>query len=187
MAPLAAQAGRTVRPRKAGLRGPVYLFQERRKTMVETILVEGRAFQESCGTFAALPTEAIFLYCQFEGFAIDGRTVDGALINCALDGVDWYWGFFNVALVARTTFKNCVFRGCSFRGVDFVECRLENCRFIRDNLESPCVFDNCRLVECVFEGCVVEADSRPIRAPVFTKTRFYGCARKRCRGMEALF
>ena len=139
------------------------------------MLTENRVFDATTG-----PPErwddAIFSCVSFSDLKIEGATADGALLYCALERVDWYWGLFNAAFVARTNFKNCVFRGCSFRSVDFVECAFEHCRFVQDNLGGACVFDDCRLVECVFNDCQIAPKTREGDEPVFTRSRFYGCA-----------
>lgn len=150
------------------------------------MLIEGKEYDETTGP-PAVWNDVIFSCCGLRGLEIEGHGIDGALIYCALERVDWYWGLFNAALVARTTFRDCVFRGCSFRGVDFVDGRFENCRFVTDNLGGACDFDDCRLVECVFEGCDVAPETRPGRESVFTRTRFYGCAQRRSRGLEGAF
>lgn len=148
------------------------------------MLIEGREFDATTGPPETW-TDVIFDCAAFRGLEIEGFGVDGALIHCALENVDWYWGLFNAALIVRTHFTNCVFRGCSFRGVDFMECRFQGCRFANDNLGGSCVFDDCRLLECVFENCDIVAPAG--RGPVFTRTRFYGCAQSRSRGLEGLF
>ena len=132
-------------------------------------------------------TDVIFNSSAFRDLEISGAGIDEALVYCTLENVDWYWGLFNTALVAQTDFRRCVFRGCSFRSVDFIACRFENCRFVNDNLGGVCVVDDCRLVECVFDGCEVMPETRAGREPVFTKTRFYGCAQTHSRGLEGQF
>lgn len=150
------------------------------------MLVDEREYDQTTGPPPSW-ADAIFSCSSFRGLEIEGAGVDGALLYCALEGVDWYWGFFNTALVARSSFKNCIFRGCSFRGVDFVECKFEGCRFVKDNLDGACVFDDCRFVECVFDDCKIVPETRPGREPVFTRSRFYGCAQSRSRGLEGAF
>ncbi|WP_036284449.1 pentapeptide repeat-containing protein [Methylocystis sp. ATCC 49242] len=130
------------------------------------MLIEGCAYDVTTGPPESW-SDAIFSCSTFRGLEIEGAGIDGALIHCALENVDWYWGLFNAALVARTDFTKCVFRGCSFRGVDFAQCRFEGCRFVNDNLGGSCIFDDCRLVECVFEGCEILAG--PARDPLFTR------------------
>lgn len=147
------------------------------------MLIKGEEFDATTGPPPS-GNDAIFLYSAFRGLEIEGLGVEGALLYCELERVDWYWGLFNAALIAQTRFVDCIFRGCSFRGVDFVECRFERCRFIKDNLGGSCVFDDCRLVECVFENCEIAPDAREGREPVFTRSRFYGCARSGGRGFE---
>jgi len=126
--------------------------------------------------------DAIYRFRTFENIAMG---VDGALLWSTLDNVDWYWGLFNTAIVAETTFKSCKFRGASFRGVHFVACRFVDCRFALDNRPAACSFDDVTLTECAFVGCVVEPDPRG--RPVFARTRFYGCEQSRSVGMEGLF
>jgi fluoroquinolone resistance protein len=132
-------------------------------------------------------SETIFTCCSFRGLEISGGGVDGAMIFCGLQSVDWYWGFFNAAVLSRVTFKDCVFRGCSFRGVDLVGCSFQRCRFLRDNLGRTCVFQNCRLVECAFDECEILVENQPGPEPAFSRTRFYGCKQSRSAGLERLF
>lgn len=148
--------------------------------------IDGREFDTRTGAPERWD-DVIFSCSAFRGLHLEGPGVDGALIHCALEGVDWYWGLFNAAVVARTSFEGCVFRGCSFRGVDFVECAFTRCRFVLDNLGGACVFDNCRLVECAFDDCEIALEKRPGRAPTFSRSRFYGCRQSRSRGFEAAF
>lgn len=147
------------------------------------MLIEGREFDATTGPPQSW-NEAIFIYSAFRGLEIEGLGVGGALLYCELERVNWYWGFFNTALIAHTRFVDCVFYGCSFRSVDFIKCRFERCRFVKDNLGGACVFDDCRLVECVFENCEIAPETRKDREPVFTRSRFYGCARSGGRGFE---
>ncbi len=150
------------------------------------MLVEDREFDATTGPPESWK-DAIFSCATFRDLEFEGAGVDGALLYCALERVDWYWGLFNAALIARTNFKDCVFRGCSFRGVDFVECKFERCRFVKDNLGGTCVFDDCRFVECAFDNCEIIPETRPGREPVFTRSRFYGCAQTRSKGLEGAF
>jgi fluoroquinolone resistance protein len=129
----------------------------------------------------------IFTCCTFRDLTIDGASIDGGLIQCGFQRVDWYWGLFNTAIIAHTKFEDCVFRGCSFRGVEFVDCVFERCRFTRDNLDGTCVFDDCRIVECSFERSEFIAREAPGREPLFTRSRFYGCTQKGSKGLEGLF
>jgi uncharacterized protein YjbI with pentapeptide repeats len=156
--------------------------------MGETVLVQNEEFTGSCGRFARLPGDAIFVYCSFEGFEISRPSVEGVMLGCAFASMSWYWELFNAALISHTTFEDCVFRGCSFRGVDFIDCTFTRCRFELDNLGGACVFDDCRLVECVFENCTFVKDERPAaREPLFGKNRFYACSQRGTRGEKPPF
>lgn len=150
------------------------------------MLIEGQTFDAVTGPPRTW-TDVIFSCSTFRELEIDGAGIDEALVYCTLEKVDWYWGLFNTALVARTNFRDCVFRGCSFRGVDFIECRFENCRFVRDNMDGACAFDDCRLVECVLENCEFVKGARPGSEPLFVKSRFYGCSQKGTRGERPPF
>ncbi|MDJ0449804.1 right-handed parallel beta-helix repeat-containing protein [Methylocystis sp. JR02] len=156
--------------------------------MGEMALVQQEEFTESCGRFASQPTETVFAYCCFEGFEIDGRSVEGVILGCNFTRMSWDEGLFNTALISRTTFEDCVFRGCSFRGVDFLDCTFTRCRFELDNLGGACLFSDCRLVECAFEDCAFVRDERPRKhEPLFEKNRFYDCRQIRTRGERPPF
>jgi uncharacterized protein YjbI with pentapeptide repeats len=128
----------------------------------------------------------VFRWCSFAQLDIEGQTISGALLGCELREIDWYWGFFNVALLSHTTFKNCVFRGASFSGCEFVACRFEDCRFVLDNLSAPCTFEDCIVVETVFDRCEFVIEN-PRRTPVFVNSRWYGCTQRECSGLEDMF
>ncbi|MEQ1576859.1 MAG: pentapeptide repeat-containing protein [Hyphomicrobium sp.] len=127
--------------------------------------------------------ETYFSYCAFNALSIEGGSFDGAYIGCAFTGFDLYWGLFNCAVLANTTFEDCRFRGTSFRTCQFVGCHFINCRFELDNLLAECTFDGCTLAECAFKYCVINHNS-PSGRPVFSTTRFYGCTQKGCQGLE---
>lgn len=139
------------------------------------MLIEGVEYDRKFLPPAAWDSDTIFLYCSFTGLQLDGPSVDGAMVRCTIERVDWYWGLFNTALVAHTAFKDSVFRGTSFRGVDFVSCTFERCRFVRDNLDVSCTFSDCTLTECTFSDCEFVPETRPEREPLFGNVRFYGC------------
>lgn len=141
------------------------------------MLIEYGKFDAKSGPPPAWDGDTIFQYCSFTGLSVDGHSVGGALIRCTLDGLDWYWGLFNTAVVAHTNFKNCVFRGTSFRGVDFVSCTFETCRFVRDNLQAACTFSDCTLTECTFSDCEFVLETTTDHEPLFGNVRFYGCTR----------
>ena len=150
------------------------------------MLIESQTFDRKSGPPTCEP-DTVFCYVEITGVEPQGSTFDGALIRCTLERVDWYWAFFNTALVAYTVFKDCVFRGASFRGVDFVECTFDGCRFIRDNLDIACTFADCRFTECNFEECMFEPENRPGREPLFGDCRFYGCHEAGTKGTGPLF
>jgi uncharacterized protein YjbI with pentapeptide repeats len=100
--------------------------------------------------------------------------------------VDWYWGLFNTALLAHTSFTNCIFRGSSFMTCEFVKCQFYGCRFLLDNLGEPCTFDDCVAVDCSFDTCEVVLES-PGGRSVFVNSRWYGCRQNDSIGMEGLF
>jgi len=52
-----------------------------------------------------------------------------------------------------TVIENCTFSGVSFRGCRFFNCKFINCRFEKDNLGSPCVFDEIQFIDTEFIGC----------------------------------
>lgn len=147
-------------------------------------LIEHAEFDRNSRPFRQ--DDQIYRYCSFTDLNIEGFGVSGPLIGCVLQGVDWYWGLFNTAMVSRTTFKNCTFRGTSFMGCRFIECEFEDCRFQLSNLGGPCRFEGCILVDCRLDRCEFVLEN-PHARPVFTDTRWHGCTRTRCTGLEGQF
>jgi uncharacterized protein YjbI with pentapeptide repeats len=82
----------------------------------------------------------VLRYCAFKSFSVDGKNVDAVLLNCKLDGVDWYWGLFNSCLFVDTQFERCVFRGTNFADCRFLNCEFVDCKFEEDNLGAQCSF-----------------------------------------------
>jgi uncharacterized protein YjbI with pentapeptide repeats len=155
--------------------------------MGAALLIEHQTFNRDTGRPRSPAfEEALFRWCSFSQLEIDGGMIGGTLLGCNLREVDWYWGSFNTALVAHTSFKNCTFRGSSFRGCEFVQCQFDGCRFLLDNLGAPCSFDDCVAVECTFDGCEVILES-PSGKPVFVSTRWYGCRQNESLGLKGLF
>jgi uncharacterized protein YjbI with pentapeptide repeats len=150
------------------------------------MLIEHKAFDRHTGPPSNRQDDTIFRYCSFADLAIEGSGFDGALMDCTLRGIDWYWGLFNTTSFSRTRFENCTFRGTSFMGCQLVECHLSGCHFALDNLGGACRFEDCSIVECTFDKCEFVLDSRAGR-PVFARTRWYGCTQTQCVGLTGLF
>jgi uncharacterized protein YjbI with pentapeptide repeats len=130
--------------------------------------------------------EAVFRWCNFSQLEIDAGMIGGAMLGCNLREMDWYWGLFNTALLAHTSFKDCTFHGSSFMGCELVRCQFDGCRFVLDNLGGPCSFEDCLVAECTFDRCQVTLESQTGR-PVFVSTRWHGCRQNESRGLEGLF
>ncbi|WP_257168885.1 pentapeptide repeat-containing protein [Bradyrhizobium sp. SRS-191] len=150
------------------------------------MLIEHETFTAETGPpRGRLWNEGIFRWCNFVQLEIELPMVGGAMIGCALREVDWYWGLFNTVLLSHTTFKSCVFRGMSFAECEFIACRFEDCRFVLNNLQGPCRFSNCIVVETAFDRCEFVVDN-PRCTPVFVETRFYGCTQAECSGLAGV-
>ncbi|GLH81813.1 hypothetical protein SSBR45G_67220 [Bradyrhizobium sp. SSBR45G] len=130
--------------------------------------------------------DAVFRWCNFAQLEIEGQMIGGALLGCELREVDWYRGLFNTTLISHTTFKSCIFRGTSLGSCELVVCRFEDCRFVLDNLQGPCKVENCVVVETAFDRCEFIRES-PRHTPVFVNSRWYGCTRRECSGLEGIF
>jgi uncharacterized protein YjbI with pentapeptide repeats len=151
------------------------------------LLIEHQTFNRDTGPPRSPAfEEALFRWCSFSQLEIDGGMIGGVLLGCNFREMDWYWGSFNTALIAHTSFKNCMFRGSTFRGCEFVQCQFDSCRFLLDNLGAPCGFYDCVAVECTFDGCEVILES-PSGQPVFVNTRWYGCRQNGSVGLKGLF
>lgn len=153
------------------------------------ILIENAEVLQLSDLPGPWPLDHVLRYCRLAGFPIEGKGIDGALIYCTLEDIDWYWGFFNTAQLHKVTFTRCTFRGCSFRGCSLVGCTFEDCRFVLDNLGATCTIEDTLLAECTFRRCEVvnvRADGR--RDPVVQKkVRWLGCQQTGCTGLEGLF
>jgi uncharacterized protein YjbI with pentapeptide repeats len=151
-------------------------------------------------------SEHVFRGCTFEGGDLEGIIFGGVMDECTLTGVDLYWAFFNVALVARTRFEDCQFRGASFRGATLVDCTFVRCKFELDNLGSDCTIDDCVIAACAFERCSWIAKARSAKtAPKksksktakpamdkdskrdITNSKWLGCTQKGCKGFDGMF
>ena len=98
--------------------------------------------------------EEYYKYCYFQTFSIEGEHVDSDFIDCTFNGIEWYWGIFNIVNFINCKFSNCVFRGTAFPDCRFVECSLTNCQFVKDNLNGDCSFENAKAYECKVSNCV---------------------------------
>jgi uncharacterized protein YjbI with pentapeptide repeats len=118
------------------------------------MLIEHQEFNPETGPpRSRLWDDGVFRWCNFAQLELEGKIIGGALLGCAFREIDWYWGLFNNALLAHTSFKDCVFRGSSFAGCEFVQCQFDNCWFVLDNLRGPCTFENCIVIKSTFNGC----------------------------------
>jgi uncharacterized protein YjbI with pentapeptide repeats len=150
------------------------------------VLIEHQEFNRETGPpRSRLWQDAVFRWCNFSQLELEGKMICGALLGCELHEIDWYWGFFNTALLAHTNFKNCIFRGSTFAGSELVRCKFEDCRFVLDNLRGQCTFDRCIVVECTFNRC--EIVKSPRGEAVFVDSRWYGCRQNECSGFEGIF
>jgi uncharacterized protein YjbI with pentapeptide repeats len=151
------------------------------------MLIEHESFNPDTGPpRSRLWDDAVFRWCNFSQLALEGKVIRAALLGCELSDIDWYWGLFNTTLLAHTSFRNCVFRGSSFASCEFVQCRFDDCRFVLDNLRGPCSFEDCIVIESVFNKCEIVTTS-PRGEPVFVNSRWYGCRQNECSGFEGLF
>jgi uncharacterized protein YjbI with pentapeptide repeats len=151
------------------------------------MLIEHQEFNRENGpSRSSLWEDAVFRRCNFSQLEIDGQMIGGALLGCELRGLDWYWGLFNTALLAHTSFKNCIFRGSSFAGCEFVQCQFDDRQFALDNLRGPCSFEDCMVIESTFNRCEIIVDEQA-RQICFVNSRWYGCKQNDCSGFEGLF
>ncbi len=150
------------------------------------MLIEHQEFNRESGPpHSRLWEDAVFRWCNFSQLEIEGKMIGGALLGCELRKIDWYWGFFNTALLAHTNFKNCIFRGSNFASSELVQCIFDDCQFVLDNMRGQCTFERCVVVECTFNRCEIVKGSRG--EPVFIDSRWYGCSQNDCSGFEGLF
>jgi uncharacterized protein YjbI with pentapeptide repeats len=119
--------------------------------------------------------DGIFRYCSFESVNLEGGTYDGVFLACEFCDVDFYWAFFNVALLANCSFERCTFRGTSFAGCRLVECTFTKCRFLKDNLGGSCDARDTKLFDCVAEDCEGWSDLFP---QITTKLALKGTRKK---------
>jgi len=116
------------------------------------MLIENRQYEDE-KTLSKDLEGTVLRYCSIKDISIDGGNVDATFIGCEFQNLDWYWGLFNTSLFADVTFKNCIFRGTAFSGCRFIDCSFVGCRFMKDNLDSPCTFDDSKWFDCKVEHC----------------------------------
>ncbi len=129
--------------------------------------------------------DAVIRRTTFDALDLEGLMFDGLMEGCVVTSSQFYWAFFNTALLARTRFEACRFMGASFRGCLLVDCEFVDCRFELDNIGGDCTIEDCTIAACRFVGCtwIVRAgDRRDI-----SRTSWLGCAQERCTGLEGLF
>lgn len=97
--------------------------------------------------------DSIFRYCDFKGLELEGDCIDSVFLSCKFNELDLYWVLFNSVLCVDTVIENSVFAGVSFRDCRFLNCKFINCRFEKDNLGSPCIFDETQFIDTKFIGC----------------------------------
>lgn len=130
------------------------------------MLRESVTFSASEATETLLAArEDIFRFCVFESASVEGANVEGAFLSCSFRDVEWYWGFFNCAVLVGCTFERCIFRGASFANCRFVECRFVECQFLADNLAAPCSAPDTLLYGCSATDCEGWNDLFPNRVP----------------------
>lgn len=95
-----------------------------------------------------------FKYAEIQNISIEGGQIDSDFVSCTFQNCDWYWGMFNIVNFIDCKFTNCTFRGASFYDCKFVECEFDGCNFIKDNLNSDCVFENTKAYNCTQKNCI---------------------------------
>jgi uncharacterized protein YjbI with pentapeptide repeats len=95
-----------------------------------------------------------FKCCEFEGFSLDGATIEADFGCCGFRDIDLYWTIFLISTFVDCEFDNCIFRGVGFGGCKFVECSFRNCQFIQDNLGGDCGFGDATAYNCKISNCV---------------------------------
>jgi uncharacterized protein YjbI with pentapeptide repeats len=95
---------------------------------------------EAANSDSVVWDENYFKFCDFEGFSVEGGVVGSDFIGCTFRDVEWYWGMFPLANFIACRLVNCTFRGTSFRDARFVECLIDRCLFVKDNLDGECEF-----------------------------------------------
>ena len=151
------------------------------------MLIEEETFDESHPP--PLPAswgEHVFRFCTFDGLPLEGLSFDGIMQSCTFTGCQFYWGFFNCALLADVRFVDCTFPGASFRSAKLIACTFERCRFELDNLGGDCTIADCLIVATAFDRCHWIA--KPDRGKRdITNTRWLACTQSACRGFEHMF
>lgn len=94
-----------------------------------------------------------YKYCEFVGISLEGQHITADFINCTFKDIDCYWGIFNIVSFIECKFENGIFRGTSFPDCKFVECELDRCQFIKDNLDADCTFENAVAYNCKLLNC----------------------------------
>jgi hypothetical protein len=122
----------------------------------------------------------------FDALDLEGLSFDGLMESCVVTSTEFYWGFFNCALVAGTRFEACRFPATSFRGCMFIDCEFVDCRFDLDNIGGDCTIDDCLMAACRFVGCSWVTKAAEDR-PDITRTRWLGCTQERCEGFDGIF
>lgn len=130
--------------------------------------------------------EAVFRYCTFDGLHMDGLSFDGAMLWCTFRQSEFYWGFFNTAVLVEVRFQDCIFPGTSFRGCRIIDCTFERCRFALSNLGGDCTVDDCTIAGTTFDDCRFE--HKPgTRQSIFTSNnRILACSQRGCTGLDGV-
>lgn len=123
---------------------------------------------------------------SFDALELEGLIFDGVLENCAFTSIEFYWGLFNVALIAGTRFESCRFRSTSFRSCTLVDCEFVDCAFELDNLGSDCTIDDCLIAATRFVGCTWIKKAGEKKRDI-TRTRWIGCTQDKCDGFDGMF
>lgn len=128
----------------------------------------------------------VFRFCTFDSLDIDGFGFDGAMMGCTVRRSQFYWGFFNTAVLVDLRFQDCVFPGTSFRGCRIIDCTFERCQFTLSNLGGDCTVDDCTIVGTSFLDC--RFDHKPgTRQSIFThNNRIHGCRQMGCSGLDGV-
>lgn len=152
------------------------------------MLIEDKLFNED----HAPPSQAIewgdgvFRRTTFDALELEGLIFDGVMEACVFTSTEFYWGLFNVALIAGTRFESCRFRSTSFRGCTLVDCEFVDCAFELDNLGSDCTIDDCIVAACRFVECTWIRRAGVATRDI-TRTRWLGCTQEKCEGFDGMF
>lgn len=151
------------------------------------MLIEGETFDDDNAPPSPIEWgDTVFRHCTFEEIDLEGVIFGGIMEGCTFSNSEFYWGLFNVALVAGVRFEECRFRSSSFRGSTFVDCTFKECTFELDNLGSDCTIDDCLMAACAFESCTWTIKQGGDRRDV-TRTRWLGCTQRECTGFDGMF